>query len=203
MKSLNKCILLIIISLLSINSFAQEGEGIDVKDQNMDQYVFWFYIKADIKRDRMTKKPAYVVRILSKKPKSGTLAQFDKDLWRNLNAGHNLVVGPFLEYTDAKRAIKLYDLAKKTDETMDKEIANFKDTTASGEYYWFFLKYRITARKHKFEFQHTPARVAAGNIPTFKQVLWEGLKFQQLAIGPFAQTIEAEESKRRYRIEEK
>ncbi len=200
MKSLNRCILVVIISLLSINGFSQEG--IDVKDQDMDQYVFWFYIRAEIKRDRVTKKPAYVVRILSKKPKSGTIAQFDRDLWRNLNGGQNLVVGPFLEYKDARRAITLYNLARHTDETMEKEIANHRDTAESDEYYWFFLKYRITKRKHKFEFKHTPARVAVGNIKTFKQVLWEGLKFQQLAIGPFAQTIEAEESKRRYRIEE-
>ncbi len=200
MKKFNKFILVFIISLLTVDNFAQEG--IEVQDQDNEQYVFWFYVRAEIKRDRVTKKPAYAVRILSRKPKSGTLAKFDRDLWRNLNGGQNLVIGPFLEYYDAERAIKLYNLARQTDKTMEKEIANFRDTTAADEYYWFFLKYRITKRKHKFEFEHTPARVASGNIPMFKQVLWEGLKFQQLAVGPFAQPTEAEESKRRYRIEE-
>ncbi len=204
MKQTSKYLLVIFIaSLLSTVSFAQENEGIETGDQNEEQYVFWFYVKADVKKDRVTRKPSYSVRILSKKPKSGTLRDFDKDLWRNLNGGQNLVIGPFLDHIDAARAIKMYNLARHTDESMAAEIANFSDSTATnGEYYWFFLKYRVTKRKHRFVFEHTPARVTGGDIKTFKQVLWEGLKFKQLAIGPFAQTMEAEESKRRYRIEE-
>ncbi len=200
MKQLNVYLLAILLTLFVSKTYAQTG--IEIEGQNNNQYVFWFYVRAEIKTDRLTRKPAYAIRILSKKPKSGTLTKFDKDLWRNLNAGQNLVIGPFLEYVDAKRAIKMYDLARHDDESMAQAIANYKDETAANTYYWFFLKYRVTPRKHKFEFERTPARVANGDIPTFKQVLWEGLKFQQLAIGPFAQPTEAEESKRRYRIEE-
>ncbi len=200
MKYLNLLLISVILSIAAQKVYAQDG--IEVEGQNDKVYVFWFYIRAEVKTDRVTKKPSYVVRIMSKKPKSGNLEKFDKDLWRNLNSGQNLVIGPFLEYADAQRAIKMYDLARHTDASMARAIANYNDTTDAGEYYWFFLKYRVTKRRHKFAFERTPARVASGNIPTFKQVLWEGLKFQQLAIGPFVQPTEAEESKRRYRIEE-
>lgn len=201
MKQLNIYLLSIIISLFVTKSFAQ-GEGISVEGSDKNQYVFWFYVKAEIKTNKVTKKPSYSVRILSKKPKSGNINKFDKDLWRNLNAGQNLVIGPFLEYADAERAIKMYNLGRHTDESMAKEIANFHDSTAASEYYWFFLKYTISKRKHKFIFERTAARVHSGSLKEFKETLWEGLTFKQLAIGPFAQPTEAEESKRRYRIEE-
>ena len=96
----------------------------------------------------------------------------------------------------------MYDLARHTDETMEKDIANFKDTTAADEYFWFFLKYTISKRKKRYELARMPAAVSSGSLREFKQVLWEGLGFQNLNIGPFASHEEAEESKRRYRIEE-
>ncbi len=201
MKKLSKYLLVVIACLLTFNSYSQGETGFS--KENKDRYVFWFYIKADIKRAKVTGVPVYSVRILSKKPKSGTLKKFERDLWRNLNGGQNLVIGPFTRYNDAVRAIGLYNLSRKSQEDMEKEIANYRDTTAGNDdFYWFFLKYSITPRKHKFVFERTPARVASGDIKTFKQVLWDGLTFQQLAIGPFAYPFEAEESKHRYRIEE-
>jgi len=188
----------ILFSLSWVGSSAQ----VTVDAMDPDQFVFWFYIRAEIKKNRITKKPSYVIRTMSRTPKSGTVTKFDKDLWRNLKGGQNLVVGPFIEFEDATRAINMYNLARHTDETMEKEIANFSDSTAANEYFWFFLKYKISQRKRSYILERTAARVAFGDLRQFKQLLWEGLSFTQLAIGPFATQIEAEESKRRYRIEE-
>jgi hypothetical protein len=169
-------------------------------DEN--QFVFWFYIRAEIKRNRITKKPSYVIRTLSKTPKSGTLLKFDKDLWRNLQGGQNLIIGPFLEYNDAIRAIGMYNLARHTDESMEKEIADLPDSIANLECYFFMLKFDVSKRKRKFEFKRQPARVQPGNIGDFKYALWVNLIQPQLLVGPFPTQEEAEESKRRYRIEE-
>ncbi len=96
----------------------------------------------------------------------------------------------------------MYNLAKHTSESMAKEISNFKDSTAASQYYWFFLKFEKRPRTGKFDLQRTAARVATGDLKDFKQVLWEGIFFKQLAIGPFPTKVETEEAKRLYRLEE-
>jgi hypothetical protein len=199
---MKKAFIYLFTIILSLSWITKSKAQVTVEGLDPNQFVFWFYIRAEIKTNRLTKKPSYVVRTLSKTPKSGNLMKFDKDLWRNLQGGQNLVIGPFTEYIDAVRAIKMYDLAGQTDETMEKEIANFRDSTATGEYYWFFLKFQTSKRKGSYILERMPARVFSGSVKEFKQVLWEGLGFQNLNIGPFASQIEAEESKRRYRIEE-
>ena len=199
---MKRTVIYLFIILFSLSWVASSAQ-VSVERMDPNQFVFWFYIRAEIKVNRLTKKPSYVVRTLSKTPKSGNLIKFDKDLWRNLKGGQNLVIGPFTEYGDAVRAIHMYDLAGHTVESMEKEIANFRDSTAASEYYWFFLKYQISPRKRSYVLERMPAAVSSGSIREFKEVLWEGLGFQNLNIGPFASQIEAEESKRRYRIEER
>jgi len=198
---MKKTIAIIILALIfpTIKSIAQ---GVSVEKLDPDRFVFWFYIRAEIKLDKETKRPIYVIRTQSKTPKSGAVRKYEKDLWRNLGGGQQISIGPFLEYQDAVRAINMYDLARETNETMEEAIRTYRDSTAASEYYWFFLKYKISPRKGSYLLERTAARVAYGDLKQFKQVLWEGLSFQQLAIGPFASQQEAEESKRLYRIEE-
>ena len=198
MKNLAVIIITSFLSISWLNSSAQ----VTVDKFNDNQFVFWFYVRAEIKRSTETKRPIYVVRTLSMTPKSGSILKFEKELWRYLQGGQQLAIGPFTDYNDVKRALDMYDLARKTDEMMEEEIKNYYDSTAASEYYWYFLKYQIAPRKKSYELERTAARVAYGGIKEFKQVLWEGLGFQQLAIGPFPTQQEAEESKRLYRIEE-
>ncbi len=183
-----------------INSVCSQEVGVIGMDPN--QYVFWITVNADIKINKETHKEAYVVRTARKKPKGGKHIAYEKFLYRSVLGGRQLPIGPFLEYDDAKRAAGMYNLARQTSETMEREIQNFKDSTAANEYYWFFLKFSINKRTGRFELERTAARVASGDLKDFKQVLWEGIFFKQLAIGPFPTQIEAEESKRLYRLEE-
>ncbi len=198
--------LIIFCSIVIYGFSGQTISAQQITTQKFDpsQYVYWFYIRAESKFDKETKRPIYVVRTLSKSPKSGTVANYEEELWRYLLGGQQLAIGPFLDYNDAKRAIAVYDLAKLPKEKMDEEVANFKDTTnAADEYYWYFLKFQITKRTHKYIFERIPARVASGGLNEFLHVFLEGVTFQQLNIGPFSSQIEAEESKRLNRLEEK
>ncbi len=187
------------ICFIVISSNAQE---VGVVGMDPNQYVFWITVNADIKISKETHKEVYVVRTARKKPKGGKHIAYEKFLYHSVLGGRQLPIGPFLEYNDAQRAVGMYNLARKTSQSMEKEIQNFKDSTAAGEYYWFFLKFSISKRTGKFELERTAARVASGNLKDFKQVLWEGTFFKQLAIGPFPSQVEAEESKRLFRLEE-
>jgi hypothetical protein len=198
MKQIKIYFITLILFLVCSVSFAQ----VTVGKVDPDRYVFWFYVRAEIKLDKNKKMPVYVIRPLGKTPKSGATRKYEKDLWRYLLGGQQLAIGPFRDYQDVKRAVNMYDLARHTDETMEKEIQNFSDSTAANEYFWFVLKFKISKRKKKYLLERTAARVHPGSLKQFKQMLWEGLSFQQLAIGPFATQEEAEEAKRLYRIEE-
>lgn len=179
-----------------------KAQNVEVVGMDPNMYVFWITVNAEIKISKETKKEAYVIRTARKKPKGGKHISYEKFLFRSVKGGRQLPIGPFLEYDDALRAAKMYNLAKHTSETMAAEIRNFKDSTAANEYYWFFLKFEKRPRTGKFDLQRTAARVASGDLKDFKQVLWEGIFFKQLAVGPFPSQIEAEEAKRLYRLEE-
>lgn len=190
--------------LYLLNNFEIAAQRVTKDGYDPNKYVYWFFIRAESKFDKETKRPVYVVRILSKTPKSGTLAVYEKEVWRYLQGGQQLAIGPFYDYNDARRAIAAYDLARLPKERMDEELGVFKDTyMTSDDYYWYFLKFRVAQRTGKFIFERTAARVDFGDINQFLQVFLEGVTFEQLAIGPFATQIEAEESKRLNRLEEK
>jgi hypothetical protein len=193
-----------LIGLLLIFSNFGLSAQVTTEQFNAKAFVYWIYIRAEKKFDSELKRPIYVVRVLSKTPKSGTVDAFEKDLWKCRLAGQQLAVGPFLEYNDAKRAIAIYDIAKLPKEKMEKEIANFKDSTITkDEFYWYYVKFDITQRTHKYEFERIPARVAPGAIKEFVSVFTEGVTMEMLNFGPFPSQSEAEESKRLNRLEEK
>ena len=167
-----------------------------------DKYVFWFYIKAEIKKDRELKRPIYMVRRASKEIKSGTIRKFEKEVYKNLNNGNQLAVGPFENLVDAKRSNEMYNIARKTDEQMDKEIEATVDTLGEN-YFWYTLQFDISDRTRKYLIRRQPARVAQyRTLKEFRFFLWSSLKTKQLAIGPFVSLMEAEESKRLYRLED-
>lgn len=198
---MNKAKLLTFLLIFS-PFISASSQNVDVVGMDPNQYVFWITVNADIKISGETKKEAYVIRTARKKPKGGKHIAYQKFLFRSVKGGRQIPIGPFLEYDDAVRAASMYNLAQHTSETMREEISNFKDTTAANEYYWFFLKYRIAPRTKKYIFERTAARVAFGSLKEFREVLWEGIFFKQLAIGPFPSQVEAEEAKRLYRLEE-
>lgn len=199
MKTLFLTFTLIVLNGLYSGILAQE---VSVSHYSDDQFVFWIAVRAQIKISNETKKEVYVVQTVRNKAQSGKVLKYEKNLWRNLNSGYQLLIGPFTEYNDAMRAAKMYQLSKFNTKTMEKDINTYVDSTAASEYYWFFLKYKIMPRTKRLSLERTAARVAFGSLKDFRQVLWEGLSFQQLAIGPFPTQVEAEEAKRLYRLEE-
>jgi len=178
------------------------GQEVSVSHYSDNQFVFWIAIRAQIKISNETKKEVYVIQTARNKAQSGKVLKYEKSLWRNLNSGYQLLIGPFTEYNDAMRAAEMYKLSKFDTQSMQAEINNYVDSTAASEYYWFFLKFKIMPRTKRISLERTAARVAFGTLKDFRQVLWEGLNFQQLAIGPFQTQVEAEEAKRLYRLEE-
>jgi hypothetical protein len=194
----------LIVGLYMLSGSELSAQGVFTQKFDPGQYVYWFFIRAESKFDKETKRPIYVVRTLSKMPKSGTISVYEKEVWKYLQGGQQLAVGPFLEFNDAKRAIAAYDLAKLPKEKMEEEVANFKDSTITvDEFYWYFLKFKIAQRTHKYILERTAAAVATGGLNEFLHVFLEGVTFEQLAMGPFSSQIEAEESKRLNRLEEK
>lgn len=189
----------IIILLILSSCF---GPGQNSIRQDRDRFVFWISVRAETKISRETKKEAYVIRTTRNEPHSGKVTKYQKFLHRSLKAGQNIPIGPFDNFEDAKRAVEYYKLTKYNSETMEKDIHTRVDSTAVGDYYWFFIKFYYLPRKRTLVLERTAARVAYGSIKDFRTVLWEGIFFKQLAVGPFATQEEAEEAKRLYRLEE-
>lgn len=167
------------------------------------KYVFWFYIKAEIKMDRELNIPVYSVRRVGKEIKGGTVKKYNRDVWRNINGGNQLCIGPFSNLEDAKRANECYDLGRKTDAMMQKELENTVDTT-DNTYYWYTLEFEITKRTHRYLLSRIPAAVSEGDLKTFRETLWLLLRDQnkKLTIGPFTNKEDAEVSKFLNRNEE-
>jgi len=166
------------------------------------RFVFWISVNASIKISNETKKEVYVIRTSRTKPYSGKIMKYRRFLHKSLIAGHSIPIGPFDNYDDALRAVGYYKLTSFKSETMAKSIAQMPDSIMSDEYYWFFVKFYYLPRKKTIKLERTAARVASGNLRDFRTVLWEGIFFKQLAIGPFISQEEAEEAKRLYRLEE-
>lgn len=197
---MKKLISIVLISLFLLNSSGLMAQ-ISVEHFDKHQHVFWFYIKAEIKKDKELKRPVYKVRRASKDIKSGSIRKFEKEVWRNLTNGNQLTIGPFLELIDAQRANEMYDIGRKTNEQMEKEIAATVDTT-DNSYFWYVLQFTLSNRTRKYLIKRQSAHVAEGSLEDFRYFMWSVLSNQQLAIGPFTAHTEAEESKRLYRLED-
>ena len=198
---MKKIISIAFISLFILNN-TKAQDDIKVSKFDKSQYVYWFYIKAEIKKDRVLKVPVYKVRRASKDIKAGKIKKFQNDVWRNIKGGNQLVVGPFIELVDAERANKMYNLGRKTDTLMAKEIQASRDTVTYNEYYAYLLTFKFSDRTHKYLIKRQAAGVFETSLPEFQSQLWDFLKQKQLVIGPFTSQTEAEESKRLYRLEE-
>ncbi|MEN8120383.1 MAG: hypothetical protein ABFS35_08550 [Bacteroidota bacterium] len=197
---MKKLISSVLISLFFLN-VTDINAQINVTKFDKNQHVFWFHIKAEIKNDRELRRPVYKVRRASKDIKYGTIRKFEKEVWRNVNNGNELTIGPFLELIDAKKANAMYDIGRKTNEQMEKEIAATVDTT-DNSYYWYVLQFTMSNRTRKYLIKRQSARVVEGSLEDFRYFMWSVLPNQQLAIGPFTAQTEAEESKRLYRLED-
>ncbi len=154
--------------------------------------IFWFNIKVFNKLEKHSRQKQYDIRPFSAKISSGSTKAFSKALWKCTASGQSIAVGPFKTYNQAQNALKLY---KMVNDTISPRATNQNRA-------WFLVKVNITERAHAYQFERMAARVAEGTEKEFSDVLRESLAFKTLAIGPFAESIDAEEAKTLYRLEE-
>ena len=154
--------------------------------------IFWFNVKVFNQTDKHSHQKQYGVRPYSAKISNGSIKAFSKALWKCTASGQSIAVGPFKTYNQAQDALKLY---KMVNDTISPRATNQNRA-------WFLVKVKITERAHAYQFERMAARVAEGTDKEFSDVLRESLAFKTLAIGPFAESIDAEEAKTLYRLEE-
>lgn len=193
-----KSLFLYIILLLFFQDIKSQT---NVVEYDVEQFVYWFHIRAGIKPQEVTSRPVYVVRLDNDKPKHGTVLDYEQDLWKQIKLGQNLLIGPFLDYYDALYAMQLYQSKNQRNNNLVNKD-EIKNIPRKSEFFWYFLSFKITERKGSFSLKRIPAAVASGEIDQFKKVFKEGLTWKRLAIGPFPTQTEAEESKRLNRLEE-
>jgi len=168
-----------------------------VASQTIESYdpyreVYWFNVKIMNITDPQTQQKKYNLVLLGKKVYNGTARDYEKKLWEGTSAGTFITVGPFETYNEANEAMIYYDTKRKPDES----------TETDNKYNWFLLKVNIQERSRSYKFERMAAAIASGTIREFEDILRESLTFKVLAIGPFRDALDAEESKRIYRLEE-
>ena len=107
---------------------------------------------------------------------SGNLEKYDKSLWRNLQGGKLLVVGPFEAEKEAVASYKVYLSAAK-----DKNLAIPKE---EATLYWFKLKFAISKRKNSFILKAIH-EVFSGTYSDFYFDIKQGLTEGNIPIGPY------------------
>jgi len=195
-----KTIFLLAIVLFAFQCTLKSQKEAAVYD--IETFVYWFRIKAEIKPHPITSRPIYLIRLIDDAPRHGTVPDYEYDLWKQVKLGNCLLIGPFLDFYDAKNAMEMYRLQNQLGDKKEVDMQKFKETQFKNEYFWYFLTFKMSERKGSYLLQRIPAAVATGEIKDFMLVLSEGLGWQKLAIGPFPTQIEAEESKRLNRLEE-
>lgn len=182
---MKKIFIILLLFLQCFDIFAQQDEA-------ENQTCFWFNVKVSKKTNAATHIEGYDLRRISAKIYSGSSDYYKKSLWKGLAAGTQIAVGPFYTYQQAALAVELYNF--KNDSIAEK--------SGNTTYFWFLVKPSIMQRSHSYVFERMAARVTSGTAKEFSDVLKESLAFKTLAIGPFSQAIEAENSKQTYRLEE-
>ena len=177
-------ILTAVFTALCINASAKKGipeKGIvaspeapaDVLDDGDPTILWWFDIA--IKIDPKTRNIDIVGG--SSKVTSGSKKAFEKAVWKGV-ARKRVIIGPFPCKQQAEDATLFY---KKTRE----KVVGVPQGQAS-QLYWFNVSFNELKRIGAYEYKENPAQVANGSYNEFKEALFEGITFQQLSVGPFA-----------------
>jgi len=169
--------------------FAQEK--VDYSDKSRD--VFWFNISLKIYKDQ-TFGDCYKVIRYGSLVSSGTLKEYDEKLWNGLNNGSKIAIGPFNTYETAKIAIRFYDTKKSAKDTVIQKN--------NQQLFYYLVKPSKSKRLKNWQFERMPASVNSGKTNDFLELLKVSLNQKKLVIGPFFSQLEAEESKRIFRLDE-
>jgi len=155
-----------------------------------DEEIFWFTVS--IKLDERTDQ--YKLMGSGSKLTKGTVAAFEKEVWYGISR-RQIVVGPFQTQGEALNSRMLY---KK-----DEEKVNYIPSEDNPEeVFWFFVTFKQLDRLGAYVFERMPAAVSSGTTTEFVDALYEGLTFKNMAVGPFWDKPNAENSKSLYRENE-
>jgi hypothetical protein len=176
------------------------------KKFDLHQKIYWFYLNVSIKTDNLHNRDRYMVRIPSRKPKYGTYLDYEKGLWRCLQKGYQILIGPFKEYEAAKQALAIYDLSRLSACLREQKLREMGDSIRldGSEYFCYYMKFKITKRTKSIRLERIPARTSVDGISMdfFIDQFLEGVTMKMLAVGPFPTKDEAEDSKWLNRLEE-
>ena len=175
----------------------------DSESRDKNRRVYWFNINLSFKTDSKTGLPKYDVHVLTSKVYHGSLEKYDRTLWKGLGAGTRVSIGPFSFYEEAQQAMAFYSLKHES-----APIDTSYDKNRSVNFYNLFIGKR--PRSGSYFLDRRPAAVSSGSYEDFYDLLKVSLQFSstggdgvdlaKLTIGPFWEHIDAEESKRIYRL---
>lgn len=155
--------------------------------------MFWFFINVQVKKNKQTETNEYLVKPSGSGVYLGNEEQFRKDLWGQ-RTELRLAVGPYWDRGQATLAQRIYSQLNRNTTA----LAGTIDPTM--EVHWYYLK--VKQKRVGYQLEPTAARVATGTLKEFYDSLREGLIQEMLAVGPFLDYGEAEDSKALYRSQE-
>ena len=196
MKNFSKIVLIavIILGMVSVSEkiYSQE-DGLETMQMDENQIVYWFNIGVHTRKHKKFGYQYYKVRSYGERVYNAPLREYGRKLWGGLRQGRFLSIGPFTDYFEAEQAEKFYGRDSVIlDTSIDK----------SRTVYWFMLRVYRRPRSNSYDIMKIPAMVSSGSYKNFILSYNTGLvSGPTLAIGPFWSYDEAEEAKRRYRLQ--
>lgn len=189
---LKKTAIFLFALMFGLNLSAQIEETTEMVLDKPDK-MFWFFLNVTLVKNKETQLFEYII-----KPSGGFYngdeEKFKKALWGNKTA-NRLAVGPFWNESTAKTSQKIYMSLSKTsmDPTLISEVND-------DQVHWYYLK--VKQQRTGYKLEPTAARVATGTAQEYYDALKEGLFQEMIAVGPFNDYSEAEDSKALYRAQE-
>jgi hypothetical protein len=134
---------------------------------------YWYYVKPIFNEKSNTNK----IRVLSKTPKSGSTSVYEKDVWRNMQGGQQIVIGPFNTINDAQNSILYYEIAALQSDSLIH--------SSNKELYWYKFTYNRTKKPYRFDLR-SDYKLSKGNSSEFIQELKNSIQKNILLIGPWS-----------------
>lgn len=187
-----KIYITLLVALFSLSSFAQIQQAPDYTDDN--RRVYWFDVTIKDVRDNTTGLTTPNVYRMGTRVQYGSAMKYDQYLWNGLSNGSKIAIGPFNTQEQAKKANRVYKIDKARQDTLV--------TNDNGTYYWYLVTIKKSKRLKSYQFERIPARVTSGSLIDFLNLMDASLPVNKLVIGPFENELEAENSKRIFRLEE-
>ena len=149
----------------------------------------WFYIRLLLDKA----KQEYVVLGNGSRIQEGSIKNFEDGLLWGIER-KQLAIGPFLDPKEAQNARMMYQRKKPR---VPESIKNAKE-----DIYWFYISVGDVPDKKTYDLKEMPSKVDVGTVDDFLDVLYRGMGYGLLVMGPYWDKAEAERAERVYRKHE-